>query len=328
MAKARSTQAKLDRLKQLRDAPASAELLRELRALLADRSNFVVAEAAAIVGKAHLADLDKDLVAAFERFLIEPEEADKLCAAKMAVVEALEQIDYGEAAVFLAGVRHVQLEPAWGGSQDTAAPLRAACAAALVRIDYPDVLTLLVDLLADAEKIARAGAVRALVGTGSTAAPLLLRLKARAGDAESEVTGECLTGLLRLEPAAGVPFVAEFLEARDVAIQEVAVMALAESRRPEAFAVLKAFWEGYVPEDLREIVLMALAIMRLPAATDYLMSLVADAPPKTAAMAISALAMHRYDERLRERIAAVVTHRSDKNLHSLFERKFRLREEQ
>ena len=44
--------------------------------------------------------------------------------------EALEQIDHAEAAVFLAGVRHVQLEPAWGGSQDTAAPLRAACAAA------------------------------------------------------------------------------------------------------------------------------------------------------------------------------------------------------
>ncbi|HMC63716.1 MAG TPA: hypothetical protein VKI65_02145, partial [Gemmataceae bacterium] len=93
MAKARSTQAKLDRLKQLHDAPASPELLRELRALLADRSNFVVAEAAAIVGKAHLAELAKDLVAAFERFLIEPEETDKLCAAKMALVEALEQID-------------------------------------------------------------------------------------------------------------------------------------------------------------------------------------------------------------------------------------------
>ncbi|TMQ34239.1 MAG: HEAT repeat domain-containing protein, partial [Planctomycetota bacterium] len=301
MAKPRSTQAKLDRLKQLRDASASPDLLRELRALLADRSNFVVAEAAALVGKSHLAELAKDVVAAFERFLIEPEETDKLCAAKMALVEALEQIDHEEAGVFLAGVRHVQLEPAWGGSQDTAAPLRAACAAALVRIDYPEVLTLLVDLLADPEKIARAGAVRALVG------------KARAGDAEPEVTGECLTGLLRLEPAASVPVVAEFLEAHDEAIQEVAVMALAESRRPEAFAVLKAFWEGYVPEDLREIVLMALAMMRLPAATDYLLSLVADAPPKTAAMAVSALAIHRYDERLRERIAAIVTRRSDKN---------------
>ena len=95
----------------------------------------------------------------------------------------------------------------------------------LVRIRYRGVLALLVDLLTDEEKAARVGAVQALAYSGTEAAALLLRLKARLGDKEPEVISECFGGILELAPDSGVPFVAEFLDAEEEAIQEGALLA-------------------------------------------------------------------------------------------------------
>src|SRR5439155_10542396 len=107
--KGRSTEAKLARLRSLRDLPASPELLKELRAALGDPSNLVVAEAAAMAGHAHLAELVPDLVAAFARFLEDPVKTDKLCRAKIAIAEALNQLEFSEEEVFWRGARFVQL---------------------------------------------------------------------------------------------------------------------------------------------------------------------------------------------------------------------------
>src|SRR5262249_42913102 len=160
-------------------------------------SNFVAAEAAVIVGKSKLVELVLDLEAAFDRFMIDPEETDKTCRAKIAVVEALNQLDFERPDIFLRAIRHVQYEPVWGGRRHTAAPLRAAAAFGLVRLNHRDILTLLADLLADPEKVARIAAVQSLEATGSVAAVPLLRFKARVGDEEPEVTAECFTALLR-----------------------------------------------------------------------------------------------------------------------------------
>ena len=67
MGKARSLEAKLARLKQLRDVPHSAEVARELRAGLGDASGFVVAQAAELVTPANGPELAGDLLAAFDR---------------------------------------------------------------------------------------------------------------------------------------------------------------------------------------------------------------------------------------------------------------------
>ena len=54
------------------------------------------------------------------------------CWAKNALAQTLAAFDYQDKELFLAGMRHVQLEPVWGGSSDTAGPLRGLCALALV----------------------------------------------------------------------------------------------------------------------------------------------------------------------------------------------------
>jgi HEAT repeat protein len=321
MAKARSSEAKLARLRELRNEPPTPQRLQELRSALRDSSNLVVAEAAEIAGEAHCTDLAPDLVEAFARFLDNPEKKDKLCRAKIAVVEALNKLEYTEEDFYLRGIGYVQLEPAWGGPHDTAVPVRAGCALGLVRNRYRGVLALLVDLLADGEKAARVGAVQALVYSGTEAGGLLLRLKARLGDEEPEVISECLGGVLELDPAGGVSFVAGFLASGNEPLQEAALLALGSSRQPEAFAVLKSFAEKR-SGGLREVAHVALALLRLPAATDYLLTLLSGQSPEAAASALAALAVYRHDPRVRERAAAAVAQNGDADLHALFEKRF------
>src|SRR5882724_8989275 len=133
MAKGRSLESKLARLRELRGAAPSPQLVQELRLALADTSNLVVTEAAALAGAARVANLAADLVAAFDRFLDNPLKTDKRCRAKIALAEALNQLEFSDEDFFWRGARYVQLEPVWGGEEDMAAALRVACAFALVR---------------------------------------------------------------------------------------------------------------------------------------------------------------------------------------------------
>jgi hypothetical protein len=326
MAKARSLEGKLAKLRALRHAPSSPQLLEDLRAALGDASNLVVAEAAAIAAETHLNDLAPDLSAAFDRFMDDPVKRDKQCRAKIAVAEALNKLEFDEDEFFWRGARHVQLEPVWGGSQDTAAPLRVACAFGLVRTRAAGLLSYLTDLLCDPEKPARIGAAQALAYSETDAAYLLLRLKARLGDKEPEVVAECFNGVLHLKPEEGVAFVAEFLHAPDQAVQEAAILALGDSRRRDAFDALKAFWDKSVDAPLKDTVLVAFALLRLPPATDFLLGLVAAEIEPVAAAALSALALHRYDERLRERTAAAVAQNGRPALRIQFDKSFRVKE--
>ncbi len=325
MAKPQSLEAKLARLREIRGEPSSPQALQALRTGLRDASNIVAAEAAEIAGLAHLTDLAPDLVAAFERFLDQPEKRDKQCRAKIAIVEALNKMEYGDEGFFLRGVRYTQPEPVWGGSQDSAVPVRVGCAFGLVRLRYRGVLPLLVDMLVDREKAARVGAAQALAYSGTEAAGLLLRLKARGGDRDPAVISECFGGILELGPEQGVAFVAEFLTSEDEAIQEGALLALGSSRRPEALEVLKAFARRSAG-DLLEVAHVAMALLRLPAATDHLLALVADPSRAVAAAAIGALAVQRYDPHVRERSAAAVAATNDPVLQTVFENRFRATE--
>jgi HEAT repeat protein len=326
MAKARSSEAKLARLRALGSEPLTPEAIQELRHFLGDASNLVVAEAAELIGKTHKQELTAELVESYERLADDDwVKKDKLCRGKITIIEALNVLEFADESFFLRGIRYTQMEPAWGQPTDAGVPIRVASAFGLVRIRYRYVLPLLVDLLCDEEKAARVGAVQALTYTGTEAAGLVLRLKARTGDKDPEVVAECFTGLLELTPQDGVPFVTEFLNAGDEAIQEAALIALGSSRRPEAFEVLKAFASDCLG-DIEETAFIALALLRLPAANEFLLSLITREQFRRSARAISALAVHRYDTRLTERVAEAVTKTSSAELRALFEKKFRARD--
>jgi HEAT repeat protein len=322
MNKRRSLDEKLAAVRLLRARDLSPELITELKTAIDDRSNLVVAAAAAIAGDQALLELAPALTSAFDRFLVDPLKIDKLCRAKLAVIQALDKLEHGAPDVFLKAARHVQLEPVWGGSEDTAPPLRAAALIALTRIDVDGVLTLLVDALLDPAKEVRIAAAQALGCHGSEAAGLVLRLKARQGDREPEVLSECLCGLLACHPKQNLPVVTGFLELEDIAMREAAILALGRSHLAEAFDVLAAFWNRQPPAALRETVLLAMVMLRLPAATDFLIDLLASGPESAAVAAFSALKIHAHDPKLRQRIAAAIEQRNSPALRARFEKDF------
>src|SRR5262245_26883585 len=155
MAKSRTLDAKLARLKALRDDPHTPAAQAELKKSLGDRSNYVASRAAEMVRDFELRDLIPDLLVAFERFLVEPVKSDPQVLSKNAIAAGLTKLGHDDADFYANGMRHFQPEPVWGGERDTAAHLRGLCAFGLVQSscgDAHDVLSRLVDLLADPEK--------------------------------------------------------------------------------------------------------------------------------------------------------------------------------
>ena len=98
------------------------------------------------------------------------------------------------------------------------------------------------------------------------------------------------------------------------------MFALAETRRPEGFAVLRDYWPG-APADLRESLLVALAMFRLPAANDFLIGLIAGKDPSARA-ALSALAIHRENPKITASIAAAVEANGAQSVREWFKKKF------
>jgi HEAT repeat protein len=315
---------KIEALESLRASPASPSTVEQLRKALKDRNNYLVSKAAALVGELGIQALTPDLLAAFDRFLADAVKSDPKCWAKNAIVKALKDLGHDDPAIFLRGMKHFQYEPVWGGREDTAATLRGECALALVAttLDRIGVLTHLVDLLGDPAKPVRIEAARALTQLPGFDCMLLLRLKALAGDAEPEVTGQCFACLLDLSPREYIPFVARFLDAADVDIRLEAISALGECHDPEAVGILKQNWDRQTDPELKRAILLSLGASRETAAVEFLLAVLAKARPEEAAIAITALATGRFREEVRERIAALVKKRGEPRPTAAFEKEF------
>ncbi len=302
-----ATLAQLTEVRADPHAPGAAETLRRA---LADRSNLVVARAAEIVSEWELSAAAAELAAAFDRFLIDAVRRDPTCAAKIALAEALLKLDSGDAELFGRGLRHVQPEPVWGGTQDTAAPLRANCALGLARANPPDVLLDLAGLLADPEADARAGAARAIGAAMRPGGAALLWYKALSGDAAVGPLYECYTGLLALEPERAPALVGEALRAENPALAEAAALALGESGLAAAAPILRDAWQTAEEPGRRRPLLRALARLGDEAAFDFLLALVATAPAGDARDALAALAVYD-DRRHRRKIERAAAGRGD-----------------
>ncbi len=314
---------KRSRLSEARESPGSEASLAILRKGLSDRVSIVVARAAELAGELGGTPLIPEMIAAFQRFIADPSK-DKGCLAKTAIVETLTRLEYPDPEVFLQGIRHVQREPVWGGSEDTAAWLRGLSTIGLVGCDPPRLWAHLVEVLADREKLARLGAARALGARGGPEAAILLRLKLLHGDPEVEVLSECFRAFLSIElPGEGTAFVARFLASADEAIAEAAALALGESRNPQALEILKGSWVKARGLWFRRVLLVAMALLRTESATGFLISLLSSENVEDARGALSAIGPFLYGDELRERVGKAVSARGDRALLELFESELR-----
>jgi hypothetical protein len=286
---------------------------------LEHRHYRVVARAAELAGERLCYELEPVVIAAFRRLAALDHRADPGCQAKGAIARALVGLDCLDAAVFREGIRLRQPEPVWGGSIDTAADVRASCAMGLAATGDPRALIDLVALLADPEHRVRNGAARAIACTAPLAAEAVLRLKVLDGDAEPEVIGECLRGLLDVAPEEATDFVAARLDDPSPVVSELAALALGESRLDDAVALLRERWEQTPFKRPRDRVLLRAAVLaRTDVAFDWLLELVAAADDATAAFIVTELAVYRGNQALATRLSGAVEQRNDNALREVF----------
>ena len=275
MATARDVEQQAADLESLRTAPPDVAAT-SLRKALQNRNNYLVSKAAKLTADLSLTELIPDLATVFARFIDNPIKTDPQCWAKNAIAKALASLEYQEHELFLQGMRHIQLEPVWGGTSDTAGNLRGTCALALVQcrdLNSTRLLSLLTELFADKELPVRVNAARAVEQIGSDAAMLLLRLRAELASDEPELLGACYSGVLHLEGPSAIPWAARFLSHQDDASAEAAI-AIAETRTPEAFTTLKESFARSRDPWFRTALLSAIALTRQDEAYNWLLTLI------------------------------------------------------
>lgn len=322
MAKRPSTEDALRAIRDIRDAPESFDLTRDLAPFLLHKSNHVAAAAADTVDRLEAVALAQNLADAFLEWMKNPAERDPGCKALTAIAKTLAAMDHPASAAYLAGVRHVQMEASYGPKVDAAAALRGLCAQGLARMNHPDALLECVTLLADQEVAARAGAVRAISESGQHAGVLLLRYKALIGDKDEEVIAECFAGLLRLAPAESLEFVAGFLGSHIEEIAERAALALGESRLAAASPLLREAWHATSQATLRRTLLLAMAMLRQDETVEFLLVRLAEDREKSALDALAALSLYGRDEVVRSRIQEILVKRKSAALQLAFDKDF------
>lgn len=318
MAKSRKLEVLTTELNQIRQHPTTEAGMVTLRRVIGCPYGVAVAQAARIVGEFELRTLVPDLETAFERFMVKAKDRDPGCRGKQAIADTLYRLNCKNETLFLAGIRHVQWEPIWGGQADTAPPLRATCALGLVRMNYPDVMVELADLLADPEQAARVGAARAIAYSENPVGVALLRLRLQLGDVPT-VLGEYGEALLKLSMETTLPLIEGFLstggkasasrEAMETA--EVMALVLGESRLPKALPLLQNFWQQTPHPELRQAGLLAIATLRQDDALQFLLNLLADGPKRDAHDALKALNLYQNDTFLWPRVGEILGRRDD-----------------
>ncbi len=276
----RKFEEQLAAIESLREQSPEARV-EPLRMALEHRNNFVVSKAADLVRAFQLIQLIPELLSAFDRFMLcsdkdDPVKTDPQCWAKTALSRALAAFEYQDEALFLRGMKHIQLEPVWGGTSDSAGTLRATCALALVQcrnLREGDLLAHLIELSADKDKSVRIEVVRAIEQVASPTAALLLRQRAILGADDPEVLGACHTGILHIEGVSAIPWVSRFLDSRDDAAAEAA-LAIAGTHSPDAFRVLRDRIDRSADPWFVSVLLSAIALTRQDAAQEFLLDLV------------------------------------------------------
>ena len=117
----------------------------------------------------------------------------------------------------------------------------------------------------------------------------------------------------------GLPLATEFLaagrresdEREAIETAELVALVLGESRLPEAFPVLRDWWQHTTHPELRQTGLLAIAMLRRDEALQWLLQLLAEAPQKDAAGALEALGLYQNDAMLWPRVQSVLETRPE-----------------
>lgn len=309
MAKSDPTQKALDEIREFERNEATPEAIATLKKFLKNRSNHVVARAAALTQTWNADELIPDLEAAFHRFLQDPVKTDPGCTAKLPIIAALVAFEHRTPDLYRIGCRHIQMEPSWGPPIDTAPSLRAACGRGLSISHDPDVYREHTLLIMDPEPETRRIAIETLALLASPESELLLRMKILNPDPEPAILADAFQALMTIAPEESLPFIADYLADQDPNTVQAAALALGESKLPEAFPPLRAAWQANPAVVHRRDLLLPFALLKSQEAFQFLLDVVRDERSKLSAEAVEALSLFAADPDRRIAVQTAVADR-------------------
>jgi len=105
-------------------------------------------------------------------------------------------------------------------------------------------------------------------------------------------------------------------------MRESAAASIGASRLPAALQLLRNEWKKSIDASYKQLLLSAIAAMRTNAAIDFLLACIRDENNTTALAAVAAMAVHKHDIAIRDRVAAAVAERDEMSVTKTFELQF------
>ena len=319
-ASSRSAKQLMRELSELAHAPerlASETGRQVLGAALAAFDAKTTLQAAKLVAEHSLRGFEPQLRTAYTTFAAERAQLDPGCLAKEAVIAALESIECTDAELFAHAALYVQRERGRYGTRDTGAGVRARSVLGLARLGHGDLVPILGACLADRDARVRLSAARAIAHRGQRDTAGLLLLRLGAGDAESEVIGECLRGLFATASDLARRYVQQALHDPQPELREQTLHALGTVHDDAAVALLAEELREHTLSDERRCIIEVLGLSLRSSARELLLELLHGDDASDAEAALTALAIHRHDQRLIEQLRAASAH--SERLRSRFE---------
>jgi hypothetical protein len=279
------------------DTAGSAKSLQLIRDALSSNAPELIASAARLIARHRLPGLDAALAESYRTLKRDPG-----CLAREALLLAMEATEAGDAALFAEAAVFVQLEKNKGALRDTAARVREQAVLSLARVGHPEQLILFGAALGDASSNVRLAGARAVAHSQSRDGAGLLLLRLGAGDPEPEVAMECLRGLFAIAPDHAVRRARQLLAGDHESIREQTLHALGAAADDRAIELLAEELNGLSIAVERSLVIESLALSLRPAARELLLGLIREDRGSDAEAALTALAVHRYDARLVDRL--------------------------
>ena len=279
-----------------------------LAGALAGRAPDGIARAAQLIAEHNLDGFEEALSSAYQRLARAPASANPGCLAKEAILAALEAGESSSAELFARAAMHQQIEGGRTGARDTAARVRAQGLLGLARLGHPDALVIFGAGLANRDPTVRLTAARAIAHRGQRDGAGLLLLRLGAGDDQPDVVAECLRGLLSLAPDVAAPRARALLDSDDPRAREQTLHALGTAASDLAVTLLRDALAAATLAAPRIEIIEALGLSLRPAARALLIELVAGDRPSDAEAALAALAIHRYDPRLKDDLTRATAH--------------------
>ena len=319
---------KIQQLTDIIDSGEAKLVVKAINKALTEKNNFLVARAARWCGDTLCYDLIPNLEQAYQRFLVNPIEKDKTCAAKRAITKALYELDYDNESFYRDGLTYLQQEPAWGSYTDTAVEIRCTCALGIAASnDYRMMLDLL-KVLHDTEFQVRIGALKAMEMALPYEAELTIRHKILQGDEEPEVIAQAFSSLLKTDFETSLDFVASYIQQNSFRLSvntenyhyPAAAIALGESRSEPALALLlQAAEKAAQFHPHSKVLFQAIALSGFDKALNFLLSIIEGDDVNAAGHALEALSIYDYRPELREKVSSIIETKSSDTLNRRYQ---------